>query len=355
MIVEQSTIGLMEEFKIPYRDPFCPEDWKDWYHYILYDPKSHVRILYNVCFNGRPGTGFVADTLFVTTPKGFIDQPVVDFSEETTYGFSRNQQWKEGDLETTPFNYQGEEISFRISDSNVMGMHVTNKDQGFEFYLSGKSVSSPVYVPELAPYGRGFMGWGVMAGYQISGQIRVQNRLMTITEDWYCYHDRNFGRFNWGNIGWTWFVANAWDGDTKWAYVLHRSNDSNFSDFGSPILFLYCNDKLVKIFFGETIDIQIDWTDLPENPPILPGSMASVFNDRAVRMPTKITVDAYDERHLTKISMDVSTRTEMIIPSSMKKEYTFLKELSGDVVVEQNVGEEYSQTTSGFFYAEVVH
>ena len=153
----------------------------------------------------------------------------------------------------------------------------------------------------------------------------------------------------------TWFVANAWDGNTKWAYVLHLSNNADFSNFGSSILFLYRNDVLVKIFFGESVSIRIDWTDLPESPPILPGSMASVFNDRSIRMPSRITVDAFDEKHESRLVMDVNMRTEMIIPSSMKKEYTFLKELSGDVVVEQNVGKEHSQTTRGFFYAEIVH
>ncbi len=355
MILESRLHSLMEEFKIPFHNPFCPEDWKDWYHYVLYDPKSRVRILYNICFNGKPGPGYVTDTLFVTVPKGFIDQPVIDLNEEETFGFARNRQWEPGDLTTHPLHYKKHQIDFRII-SNVLSLRVENKETNTAFHFHGAPISTPVYVPEPAPYGRGFIGWGVMAGYQMSGHIQLNNRTIYITDDWYCYHDRNFGRFNWGNIGWTWFVISTTDHENvKWAYVLHQSNNSDYTKEGAPILFTYRNDKLAKVFIGDTVRIQVSWSDDHSIPPILPGSMASLFSDRNIRNPKQLSVYAQDELHTIAMTMDVTTHTELIVPDSEQKAYTFIKELSGEVKVSQNIGEKQTESKEGFFYAELCH
>lgn len=346
---------LMEEFKIPYTHPHCPEDWKDWYHYVLFDPVSKVRILYNICFNGKPGVGYVTDTLFVTAPRGFIDSAFADPATEETFGFSRNIQWQAGELEAVPFYYSGKDISFRLLDS-MLHLEVVHKDLSTSFCFTGKPDSSPVYIPELSPYGKGFIGWGVMADYQMAGWLEVNNRRIDIRNNWYCYHDRNFGRFNWGNIGWTWFVVSAIDKQkNRWSYVMHQSNNHDYSTEGSPIIFIYRDKMLVKVFTGETVSKKITWSSTHRKTPILPGAMASVFCDRTIAQPEKITVWMQDERDSVRIEMMVNTHTELIVPDSEKKEFTFLKELSGDIHVEQFLLNEKGSSKEGFFYAELVH
>ena len=346
---------LLEEFKIPFDDPHCPTDWKDWYHYILYDPNTGIRILYNICFNGRPELGFITDVFFITVPKNFLHNNMSDPSDEETYGFSRCVGWEKGDLSVKPMNFQTRDISFKILGSQSI-MTIENKDLNISFSLLGRAKSTPIYLPECYPYGKGFVGWGVAANYKMGGNIEIGNRLITITDAWYSYHDRNFGRFNWGDIGWTWFVVSMIDqSGHSWVYVLHQSNNPDHTKVGSPILYIYKQNRLIKIFLDQTIYVQVDWSDYTETPVILPGSMASVFSDRNVLSPKRLSVTAKDERHSVRLSLKVSTHTELIVPDSEERKFTYLKELSGTIEVEQSIYEQEVQSDNGFFYAEIVH
>ncbi|MBK7937782.1 MAG: hypothetical protein IPJ82_12115 [Lewinellaceae bacterium] len=355
MTVDRQILYLLEEFKIPIVDPHCPEDWKDWYHYILYDPVSNIRLLYNLCFNGRPGTGYVTDTFFLTVPKGFVRHRLSDLSEMETYGFARNMDWNKENLVVQPLRFETDDILFSICDDNTR-LSVANPQSHTSFNLQGQPFATPIYVPELAPYGNGFIGWGVVPGFKMRGKIRLGLRLIEVDESWFCYHDRNFGRFNWGNIGWSWFVLNAKDKEGRvWTYVFHRGNDNAFNKIGSPILFVYCEHKMKKVFLGEGVDIQFVWSKKEEMPPVLPGAMASVFGDRSILAPVSVSVKAADETDYVALKMIVQTHTEMIVPDSEKKQYTFIKELSGHANAIQFFDQRKSACKNGFFYAEHVH
>src|SRR5450432_1890359 len=108
---------LMDEFKIPYTNPYCPEDWKDWYHYILYDPDTQIRLLYNLSFTGRPVAGYVTDTCFLTLPKGYLQNQASDTPSMETYGFARNISWNYYDLQMTPILYRADDITFCIQQN----------------------------------------------------------------------------------------------------------------------------------------------------------------------------------------------------------------------------------------------
>jgi hypothetical protein len=346
---------LMEEFKIPYSDPHCPEDWKDWYHYILFDPITNIRILYNICFNGKPGAGFVTDTFLVSAPEGFIDTPFSGLFSEKTFGFSRSMIWKEGELEAFPLQYSNKKISIRFI-YNILHLNVSYNELGISFYFMGKSDCPPIYIPELAPYGKGFLSWGIMADYKMSGWLQIQNQRIDIRDNWYGYHDRNFGRFNWGCIGWTWFVVNAIDDEgNRWTYVMQGSNNQDYSSEGAPIIFIHKNKELIKVFMGETITKEIKWSKVHRKTPVLPGSMASVFGDRTIAQPRKLFIQMKDERHNVLIEMTVITNTELIVPDNENKEFTFIKELSGDIQISQTLLKEMSSFSNGFFYAELAH
>lgn len=346
---------LMEEFKIPFKSPYCPEDWKDWYHYILYDPSTNIRLLYNLCFTGRPGSGYVTDTCFLTVPRGFLEYNVWDPVKMETFGFARNISWEADDLQIHPMHYRTNEISFSIKGAKTF-LAVNNDQKGLSFSLSGESIATPVYLPELAPYGNGFIGWGVIPGFAMKGVIQNGDKKIEVNSKWYCYHDRNFGRFNWGNIGWVWFVLNASDErNNQWTYVLHRSNDNRYKGFGAPILFVYHKNKLKKVFIGDGVKIDFKWAMADTQPPVLPGAMASVFSDRSLSMPKQLIIRATDEKDFVYLKMNVDTHTEMIVPDNEHKQYTFLKELSGKASTTQFFGNKKSVCKKGFFYAEHVH
>lgn len=354
MITNNQIIYLLEEFKIPYQNEFCPEDWKDWYHYILYNSETQIRFLYNLCFNGKPGTGYITETVLITLPKFFMYSNVSDCLLRETYGYARNIPWKESELKIQPLQFSSEGIFFNISNNNLF-IRTSNLQSGISVALKGKPIATPVFVPELSPYGNGFIGWGVIPGYEMTGKIIIGKKVIPVDSEWYGYHDRNFGRFYWGNIGWIWFVLNAKERNNNWTYVLHRSNDNTYSKIGSPLLFIFCNNRLRKIFLGNTVNIEIKWQQSNHVPPVLPGNMASIFSDRSLLLPQQLLVKASDEKDYVFLKMNVQTSTELIVPDSEKKQYTFLKELSGSAETIQYLKSKKSNCKKGFFYAEHVH
>jgi hypothetical protein len=356
MSINEEVIYLLEEFKIPYLNEFCPDDWKDWYHYILHDPETGILFLYNLCFIGKPETGYITESVFLTLPPTFNIKELASTPKLETYGYARNRKWKKGDLVTSPINFHSDDIFFSITSPGNVTFTVSNLQAGISFQLTGTPIANPVYVPELAPFGNGFIGWGVIPGYLMEGKIIINNNLITVNSGWYCYHDRNFGRFYWGEIGWTWFVFNAVDNHSKsWTYVLHRNNNTDHTKFGSPVLFVYHKNTLNKIFFGTTIRINIIWDKDDKLIPVLPGALASVFNNRRVSSPKKIILNASDGKDKVNIIMSINTFTELIVPDNMKKQYTFIKELSGSAKSNQFLKGKRTFCNEGFFYAELVH
>ena len=356
MINNEETIYLLEEFKIPYLSEFCPENWKDWYHYILHDPKTGILFLYNLCFNGKPETGYITESIFLTLPSTFNNGQLPGLAKSGTYGYARNRKWEKGDLVTSPTKFHCNDISFSITSPGDVNFSTSNFQAGIFFRLTGTPIATPVYVPELAPYGDSFIGWGVIPGYRMEGEIIIGNNLIPVNSEWYCYHDRNFGRFHWGEIGWTWFVFNAIDNYSEsWTYVLHRNNNNDHTKFGLPILFVYHKNILHKIFFGTTIRINITWEKDDKLTPVLPGALASIFNNRRILAPKKIIINASDGKDEISIRMSIHTFSELIIPDNRKKQYTFLKELSGSAKSNQFLNSKKTFCKKGFFYAELVH
>jgi len=348
-------IHLVEEFKIPYNDSNCPGDWKDWYHYILYNPHSQIRILYNLCFNGTPGTGYITDTLLITLPKGYLQKTITSFSEFETFGFSRNHNWESGNILATPFRFIQNDIMFSIRN-NITYIVSDNNEVNIKLDIRGIPLAEPIFVPERQLLENGSVGWGIIPGFCMTGSIYIDGKLITIDKEWFCYHDRNFGRFRWGNIGYIWFVSYFTGADKQtWTYVLHRGNTTDFAKVSSPILFIYRGNVLAKIFLSQSIDIQFSWHKSEKSPQILPGSMASLFNDRTILMPSEINILAQDENDFTQIKMVINSFTELIIPDYKEKQYSFVKELSGTASVSQNIENENNNFFKGCFYAEHVH
>ena len=153
-----------------------------------------------------------------------------------------------------------------------------------------------------------------------------------------------------------WLILDAIDQQgNEWTYVLHRSNDKDYKQFGSPLLFVYKNNELKKVFVSRSINIQFKWEAQDHIPPILPGAMASIFSDRSLIMPKLLLVRAEDDNDFVQLKMSVQTKSEIIVPDNLHKQYSFIKELTGTVATNQWIDAKKTTYKKGFFYAENVH
>jgi hypothetical protein len=346
---------LLDELKIPVNDPYCPEDWKDWYHYIFFDPVTQTRLLFNISLSGRPGNGTITVTVFLTVPSGFLHSAISSFDAFETFGFCDTILWSD-QVERVPLMINTDHTFFSI-DKNKVSIRCNHPASAIRFSVDGFPAATPVYVPELFPFGKGFIGWGLIPGMDMNGKVFLHDKPITISTKWYCYHDHNYGRFNWGeDLGWTWFVISVFDSKgIKTSYVLHQGNNRDLTKTGIPFLFVYEKDMLKKIFMGESVELNWQWNNEPEKPPILPGVMASLFADRHVAVPSGFTVKATDDKDYLYIKMKRESVTEMILPDYDKKQYTFMKEMNGVVEAVQFIQAKKKLFAKGFCYAEFVH
>ncbi len=342
----------LEELKIPTHSPFSPEDWKDWYHYILFDPENNTRILFNMSFSGRPGQGEITTTLLFTAPTNDSSK------KHSNYGFLKVDRWLEKPKSRSPLQVSLPNFLDVLISKDHFKISVKRETPSFSLELEGEPVATPLLVPELFPYGKGFIGWGFIAGVLAKGHILNDNIKTTITHKWYCYHDHNFGRFRWGDkdVGWVWWTVHMWSTTNDvYSFVFHRGNNKDLTKIAKPFLFIYKNHVLRKNFVGNSIDMDITWTQMPERIPILPGALASVFSHRKVLTPQHIKVRARDDIDSVCIDMIIDNKLEIILPDYQDKQYTFLKELSGKATAELTLNTRKQDLKKGVFYAEFVH
>ncbi len=342
----------LEELKIPTELPLSPEDWKDWYHYILFDPESNTRILFNISFSGRPGQGEITTTFLLTTPTEDVPKRLAN------YGFLKVYRWLERPKSKGPLQFSLPNFLDVFISKGHFKISVKRETPKFSLELEGEPVATPLLVPELFPYGKGFIGWGFIPGISAKGHVIKGNSTISVTDKWYGYHDHNFGRFRWGDeeVGWVWWTVTMWSAtEDVYSFVFHRGNNKNLSKIAKPFLFIYKNNVLRKNFVGNSIDIEFIWTQTPERIPILPGALASVFSHRKVLTPKYIKVRACDDIDSVGVDMVIDTKLEIILPDYEDKQYTFLKELSGKATAELTLNTRKQNLKKGMFYAEFVH
>jgi len=343
--------SYLEELKIPFDAPDCPEDWKDWYHYLLFDPATGIRILINICFSGLPNNGNITVTFLLNLPAGIEGTKRLE-----TYGFMDIHPWEEGVLSPFPLQLSLSSVDFQLSQKEAK-LTLDHPASGIQFSMTGVNCTTPLVVSEPFPYGSGFIGWGLMPGVMTNGSCQWGNRHLTISEQWYCYHDHNYGRFRWGDdVGWVWWVAVAHSPENKRiVYVFHRSNNSDFSQVGAPYLFIYEDNRLIKVFLGSTLQLEFHWKDGVERLGILPGSMASLFGDRKVQVLQSISIYGKDDADELELNMQVNGAAELILPDNSRRQYTFLKEYTGPTRSSHFINGRKFKEIKGFFYGEYVH
>jgi hypothetical protein len=253
-----------------------------------------------------------------------------------------------------PLQLRGRGVSLEINGKRLW-VAVRDERAGVAIAFEAESEATPLLVTEDSPFGSGFIGWGLVPGLRVVGELSVGQESFVIHRDWFCYHDRNFGRFRWGeDIGWEWFVAfvTCTDGQTL-TLVLDRRTNKDHSQWGLSYVFVYLGNQLRKIFLGATLQIDWGWSATAVLPMRLPGIMASVFAHRSLPMPESLQVEAVDERDHLSVSVRFDSAMELVVPDNRSRQYSFIEEVSGDVEVNFLLNGE-RLCGRGLIYAEYV-
>ena len=352
MSIDRQKLALIERLRIPLDDPFSPIDWKDWYHYVLLNPQTGLRVLVNMTAIGRPGQGEIQTSFLVTLPSQRLPPENRPSKPFATFGTTFSQEWNLETIRQQPLRWKGKGMQLEINGTQTQ-VFVHDRRSQLSIQFDAQATATPILVTETSPFGSGFIGWGLVPGLQVTGKLLVCGQSFQISPDWFCYHDRNFGRFRWGeDIGWEWFVAYATCEDgTPITLVLDQFTNKDHSELGFPYIFIYVGHELKKFFLGNTLKINWNWSELSVIPPRLPGVLAILFSDRQINTPSTLqTIAAWEEDQLV-IHIEFESIVELIIPDNQERQYTFIEEVTGSAAVVLKLGEEILQA-KGLVYGE---
>jgi hypothetical protein len=355
MSIDEQQLARVEYLRIPLDDPSSPLDWKDWYHYILLDRESGLRVLVNFSLIGRPSLGEIQTTFIVTIPSEILTPQLRSPTPFSTFGIAFPQPWQREMISRELLHFQGQGINLEINGKNAL---IAVRDEGsrsISINFQAIAQATPLLVTEDSPFGSGFIGWGLVPGLEVRGELLIGEQSFTIDKNWFCYHDRNFGRFRWGeDIGWEWLVVfTQCEDGTPVTLVLDQRTNKNHFQRSLPYIFIYVDNKLSKVFLGDTLNICWEWSSAPTLPLRLPGVMASLFADRTLRVPQRLQVQAADEQDQLLLTLDFESMLELVVPDNQTRQYTFIEELTGIATVNVSLKGK-TLHSQGLVYAEYV-
>jgi hypothetical protein len=332
-------VDRIEALRIPAQPQAAAHDWKDWYHVVLLHPASGWRAIANVNLVGGGSDAELQWTLVVHRPDGRV------------HGASRSQPWQAGLVTSRPLGLTGDEAALGF-DGERLALRIAPRDLDLQLGLHATPASTPLLVTDGAPFGSGFIGWGLLPQLRAEGRLAACGDAAAIDDGWFCYHDHNFGRFRWGeDFGWEWLVAHAACGDEAVTVVVDWRTDRAHAAGGLPYLFVFVGGALRKVFLGPALRLRWHWHDAAALPPRLPGAMATRLADRPVRAPRAVLLDAADERDRIALTVEIDAYLEIVAPDNCSAAIARIGESSGPASIDLRLAERRLEGR-GLAYAE---
>lgn len=192
MTLDLSLINQIESLRIPLDDSESPLDWKDWYHYILIHPKTGMRILVNITLMGRPQRGEIQVSLIINSPNYLLPLSLQTPDLIATFAAAVSIPWKSNRVCSQPLEIQVKGVHLQINGEQSK-IRVFDEPSQLSIDFKTQAKATPLLVTEDAQFGSGFIGWGLIPGLEVVGELDVGETKFNLNSDWFCYHDRNFG------------------------------------------------------------------------------------------------------------------------------------------------------------------
>jgi hypothetical protein len=326
MSTQAAVLERVEALRIPVEQPGTPDDWKDWYHFVLLDLDHGARAIANVAVVGNSGCGEIQTTVIAHVPGG-------DGGRPRGYGAATSREWRPGMVRADPLairadgvalEYRHRRFDLRLDDGAGIGL-----------VLEARARAAPLFISEGAPFGSGFFGWGLVPGLAVTGELTLCDQRFALGERWFCYQDHNFGRFRWGeDFGWEWLTAHGRSSrDEAVTLVVDRRTNRNHGAGTLPYLYVYVDDALAKVFVAPALRVRWLWADGTRLPLRLPGAMASIRAGLSTIEPLRVEIVAVDERDRLDASVAIDGFVEIVAPDNRSAGCTGIGESTGSASV----------------------
>jgi hypothetical protein len=156
-----------------------------------------------------------------------------------------------------------------------------------------------------------------------------------------AYHDRNWGRFRWGEgYAWEWATILPDDARDPWCFVYSRIADRNQGVTLSQSLVVCRRDVPARRFYGRDLSIAHYGLLRRQRPLQIPRGAALAVQGGVVDIPRRMSVVAHGYGDQLEIELDLEDFAQIIAPNDGRLGLTALSESTGRAKISGRIGDE---------------
>lgn len=200
----------------------------------------------------------------------------------------------------------------------------------------------------------GGMRWLVVPRLTASGFVKIGSETIHIVDE-PAYHDRNWGRFDWGgDFSWEWATLLPARRESPWSLVYMRIGDRFRNRCYSQGLMVWRDDQHRRTFSGRELGVRHHGLLRARNVLRVPRIVSLACPGAAVDVPRKLELCARFGGDLLEIEAELNDMAQLGLPNDGPSGLTLLSEVGGSARVSGRIqGEPVSYT--GRILAEFNH
>ena len=294
------------------------EAYKDWLHFNIFDHGSGTAGLVNVSLHGPPHDGrsrVVGTALFHHRDHGWVGNVDVGGYDDATVG---------------PSSIGTPSMALAVNTSGSEGavsVRMPN-DGDLVVDVAAESAEPAIAYEHRLPLGSGWISWQVNPRLVGTGHVSFHDQ-QTCFDDAAVYHDRNWGRWHWGDdLGWQWGCFLAPAGGP--AVVFSRTTDRAHRNLGVPTVHVAGIGRLRR-FHQVTVERRGRLTAASRR---VPGAVAALHQDRRrSHLPAEVRIEAALGRDRVVVEFAARAAAQIVAPDPVVRGYSFIHESVGEGVL----------------------
>jgi hypothetical protein len=306
-------------------------DYKEWWHFNLFDEASGLEAVVNFSVAGnlyRAGSGTANLIALAHLPDlGWVG------AVEPFDGLATRLSQDRTDVSIGQSSLRSEEKGYRL--------RLCTRDGRLAADLHFEICAEPLTVWKDTPLGEGHINWMLFASMAVRGSFRCGDRTIELAGA-RGYHDHNWGAWRWGGFGWTWgfCCAGSRGGagtEDEDSLVYNASLGPGRHRILEQSLLLWRGDRLVKIFLRDDV-ASTTKPGFAGPVPRIPGAMKLIDPSRVTSVPRRIELSARDGPDWIQGWFEPDIAIQIAVPRETDFGLVELNEALGRLVAEGEVG-----------------
>lgn len=300
-------LGSIDRAHLP--QPGAPQrqDYKEWYHFNIFDPDQGLDIIFNFSLAGDVNRAGAAktDVIALCHRADCGWSGAIDTYDATAAKVATDWLLIELGANRISFSEAAYDVAWRLREEPIV----------LEVKLMPRS--EPLLIWNDTPVGGGSLNWLIVPDLEASGQLTIAGTTKTLTRVG-AYHDHNWGYWKWGaDFGWDWGFATAPrmapDAQSV-TIVFGRTVNRRGDTIYEQNLAIWSRAELAKFFTRQQIRVAREGRHSGAIPR-MPGAARLVNQGQVLNVPARYRVSARDDPDWLDIEYEIEAALQISVPT----------------------------------------